>query len=298
MKVKYRKNNNKDDDEEEEGYDEVEGNSIIVGYLVIIVIFIVIFVSLAIYFYVFKDNVILRSYYLLQYQSYNAYINDVNYYKIFYNIFFILIIVIIGTVLYWDIVYKTAKKTSKCYEISKIIEDNANNKTPFLYTFIIFNNDNIDKSVSKYFLKIIYDFKKMKTTIDYGNDDGNDNDLIANYKPNDISSQQLIGELNKISDTPQAIEYKVNNVNTRYKKFYYFDLKMMKSSYIDNINVDVLNSDIYRYLSIDANNKVVKNYSSNTLLKFTKEYSMNENYNTSIVYDILFAKKNIDKLSL
>lgn len=275
MKVKYNNNNTDSGDDE-------EGNSIIIGYFVIIVIFVVIFVSLSIYFYIFKDNVILRSYYMLQYQSYNVYINDINYYKIFYNIFFILIIVIIATVLYWDTIYKTAKKTSKCYEISKIIEENANNKTPFLYTFIIFNNDNIDKSISKYFLKIIYDFKKMKTTIDYGNDDGNDNDLIANYKPKDISSQQ-------------PIEY---NVKTRYKKFYYFDLKMMKSNYIDNINVDVLNSDIYRYLSIDANNKVVKNYSSNTLLKFTKEYSMNENYNTSIVYDILFAKKNIDKLSL
>jgi hypothetical protein len=135
----------------------------------------------------------------------------------------------------------------------------------------------------------------MKTTIDYGNDNGNDNDLIAKYKPNNEASQKLISVLNPLSDNPQHVVYKKS---LAYKKFYYFDLKLMKGSYLEGINTDVLNSDIYSYISIDANNKVVKNYSSNTLLKFTKEYSMNENYNTSIIYDILFAKKNIDKLSL
>jgi hypothetical protein len=205
------------------------------------------------------------------------------------------IVIIIATVLYWDTVYKTAKKTSKCSEISKIIEENSNKKGKFLYTILIFNNDKIDKTISKYFLKIIYDFNKMKTIIDFGNDDGNDNDLIANYKPNNDIAEKLMGELNKMSDKPQPIVYKKNNT---YKNFYYFDLRMMKSDYIEGINTDVLNSDIYSYISIDGHNKVVKNYSSNMLLKFTKEYSMNENYNTSIIYDILFAKNNMNKLSL
>lgn len=264
--------------------------------LIIKILFIIAVVAASfIYTYMRKDNVVLRSYYSLQYQLFNIYINDINYYRIFYNIFFVLIIIIIATVLYWDTVYKNAKKTSRCYEIAKIIEENSNNNGDFLYTIIIFNNDKIDKSISKYFLKIIYDFKKMKTTIEFGNDNGNDNELIANYKPNNDIAQKLMGELNKMSDKPQPIVYKQNNT---YKKFYYFDLRSMKSDYIVDINTDVLNSDIYSYISIDGKNKVVKNYSSNMLLKFTKEYSMNENYNTSIIYDILFAKNNVNKLSL
>jgi len=262
---------------------------------IIILMFIIMLVLSSIYLYIYKDNVILRSYYSLQYQLFNIYINDISYYKIFYNIFFVSIVIIIATVLYWDTVYKTAKKTSKCSEISKIIEENSNKKGKFLYTILIFNNDKIDKTISKYFLKIIYDFNKMKTIIDFGNDDGNDNDLIANYKPNNDIAEKLMGELNKMSDKPQPIVYKKNNT---YKNFYYFDLRMMKSDYIEGINTDVLNSDIYSYISIDGHNKVVKNYSSNMLLKFTKEYSMNENYNTSIIYDILFAKNNMNKLSL
>jgi hypothetical protein len=276
----------------------LKNDSTTTDYSMVIIIFTaVLLLIMTGYFYVYKDNVILRSYFSLQYQLFNVYNTNIDYYKVFYNIFFVSIVVIISTVLYWDTIYKTAKKTSKCYEISKIIEENINKSlsSQFLYTIIIFNNDKIDKSISKYFLKITYDFKKMKTTIDYGNDNGRDNDLIANYKPNNEASQKLIGELNTISDNPQPVVYKKNEA---YKKFYYFDLKFMKSAYLEGINTDILNSDIYSYISIDANNKVVKNYSSNTLLKFTKEYSMNENYNTSIIYDILFAKKNIDKLSL
>jgi hypothetical protein len=262
----------------------------------IIIIFIAISMLSYTYFYVFKDNMILRSYYSVQYQLFNVYSNNISYYNIFYNIFFIAIIVIISTVLYWDTVYKTAKKTSSCHEIARIIEEGSFKKDPFLYTIIVFNNDKIDKSISKYFLKIVYDFKKMKTTVDSGNDDGSDNALIA-YNTRDTmdSAQKLAKELNAHTDKPQAPVYTKSLV---YKNYYYFDLRAMKSAYIADINTDVLNSDIYTYIAIGPDNKVIKNYTANALLKFTKEFSMNENYNTSIINDIIFAKKNVDKLSL
>jgi hypothetical protein len=266
-------------------------------YLAIIIIFVGISLLSSLYFNMYVDNVVLRSYYSIQYELYNVYKNDVNYYEIFYNVCFVLIVIIISTVLYWDTVYKNAKKTSKCHEISKIIEENTSNKYPFLHTIIIFNNDKIDKSISKYFLKIIYDFEKMKTTIDYGNDNGKDDNLIDNYPKNkdNVYCDTLLTEFNKISDNPPLSLYKKNLV---YENFYYFDLRELKSNHIVGINTKVLNSDKYKYLTIGPDNKVIKNYSSNALLKFTKEYSMNEKYNTSIIYDILFAKKNKDKLSL
>lgn len=268
--------------------------SYIMNYAIIIIFIAISMLSYA-YFYIFKDNMVLRSYYSLQYQLFNVYSNNISYYNIFYNILFVAIIVIISTVLYWDTVHKTAKKTSSCYEISKIIQEGAYNKTPFLYTIIIFNNDKIDRSISKYFIKVTYDFKKMKTTIDFGNDNGNDNALIRYNTETDNSEQKLTTVLNEYTNKPEEPVYTKSEV---YKNFYYFDLKTMKSKHIVNINVGMLNSEIYSYIAIGADNKIVKSYTTNALVKFTKEYSENENYNTSIIYDIVFAKKNIDKLSL
>ena len=63
--------------------------------------------------------------------------NDI--YRLLYSILYLCIIIIIGIFLYWDVIYKTARKNSKCNNISKIIEDNYYNETPYIYSIIILN---------------------------------------------------------------------------------------------------------------------------------------------------------------
>jgi hypothetical protein len=74
----------------------------------------------------------------------------------------------ICTFIYWDIIYKGAKKYSKCNNISKIIDENYYNETPYVYNIIIINTKNIKKP-SDFIIKITYDFNKMVTYIEYGN---------------------------------------------------------------------------------------------------------------------------------
>ncbi len=94
-----------------------------------------------------------------------------------YSVLYLCIIIMIGIFLYWDTIYKSAKRCSKCNNISKIIEENYYLETPYVYTIIILNTKNIKKP-TEYVIKIKYDFNKMETNIEYGdtlNKDGNSN---------------------------------------------------------------------------------------------------------------------------
>ena len=92
-------------------------------------------------------------------------------YRLIYSVLYLCIIIIIGIFFYWDTIYKNAKKYSKCNNISKIIEDNYYNETPYIYNIIIINTKKIKKP-SDYVIKITYDFNKMIVDVDYGNIDG------------------------------------------------------------------------------------------------------------------------------
>ena len=48
----------------------------------------------------------------------------------------------------------------------------------------------------------------------------------------------------------------------------------------------------------DKDGNTIKTYTANKLIEFTKEFAKNKSYNTSIIYNILFANKNKDKISL
>jgi len=84
-----------------------------------------------------------------------------------YSVLYLCIIIMIGIFLYWDSIYKTAKRSSKCNNISKIIEENYYTETPYVYTIVIINTKNIKKPAD-YIIKITYDFNKMETNIEYG----------------------------------------------------------------------------------------------------------------------------------
>ena len=84
-----------------------------------------------------------------------------------YSVLYLCIIIMLGIFIYWDAIYKSAKRSSKCNNISKIIEENYYTEFPYVYTIVIVNTKNIKKPAD-YIIKIKYDFNKMETNIEYG----------------------------------------------------------------------------------------------------------------------------------
>ena len=370
-----------------------------------------------IYTYIKEQNIVQFYYYAIQYQLYNVYKSKIGYYDILFNFTFVFIIIIMSIVLYWDSVYKNAKKISNCNNITKIIEENKVSKTPYIYNIIIINHDKISLSSHNFLIKIVYNFKSKTTKIQYGTDTGTDNNVfnsmgpeydkilntvkmleddnsnneniknkyLNNYnklydlitKSDEINDENLniilieifddnnsikneIIEFIKIYDVEKAdnamnlfskynnkiyedtsdikeiknyikrlynelIELleissyrsmklakinliknselykralKYNQNKSNYKNFNYFDLNTMNGMSIDNINMASLISTKYKFICVDKDGNVIKTYTANKLIEFTKEFAKNKSYNTSIIYNILFANKNKDKISL
>lgn len=366
-----------------------------------------------IYTYIKEQNIVQFYYYAIQYQLYDIYKSNIGYYNILFNFTFVFIIMILSIVLYWDSVYKNAKKISNCNNIIKIIEENKVSRTPYIYNIIIINHDKLSLSSHNFLIKIIYNFKSKTTKLEYGTDTGaennvfnhmgpeyngiledvdsleknianieakylidnnklydlitksdeindenlneiiidifddsnslkneiidyiklydvekarNANDIFTKYRENienlgdtkkvknyikqlynelvellELSSYESIklakiGLIKKSELYKRALKYKQNKSN--YKNFNYFDLKTMDGMTIDNINMESLNSTKYKFICVDKDGKVIKTYTANKLIEFTKEFAKNKSYNTSIIYNILFANKNKDKISL
>jgi len=384
-------------------------------YLIFAIAILIVFAY--IYTYIKEQNIVQFYYYAIQYQLYDVYKSKIGYYDILFNFTFVFIVMILSIVLYWDSVYKNAKKISNCNNIMKIIEENKVSKTPYIYNIIIINHDKISLSSHNFLIKIIYNFKSKKTKIEYGTDTGTDNnvfnsmgpeydkilnivkilkddsstdnnikhkylnnynklyDLIAKsdeindknfniilidiFDNNNSIKNEIIefikiydiekaekaisifskynneiyedtSDINKIKNYikrlynelielleissyksmkmakiglienselyKRALKYKNNKNN--YKNFNYFDLNTMNGMSIDNINMASLNSTKYKFVCVDKDDKEIKTYTANKLIEFTKEFSKNKFYNTSIIYNILFANKNKDKISL
>ena len=249
-----------------------------------------------------------------------------------YSVLYLCIIIMIGIFLYWDTIYKTARRYSKCNTISKIIDENNYTETPFVYTIVIVNTSKINK-LADYVLKITYDFNKMETNIEYGNtkSGGGSSDSVFVYRMKDYLTiledlkalekkknelSVLMKQTNKRSDLEEynkiALEYtrvmktdeakkaiELNNnagfINSfNYK---YFDLQNMKADVIENISLRI-NSNNYKYYAVDKNYNMIYSYTSSELINFTKNYSKNPNYPITIIDHIIFAKiqqgKNIN----
>jgi hypothetical protein len=96
-------------------------------------------------------------------------------------------------------------------------------------------------------------------------------------------------ELKKMNDDILEAEKKL--------VFFYFNLKTMNSEKIENIDANILNEERFKYILVDDdNNKLPYDNTVVDLIKFTKIYSRNENYNINIINDIIYAKNNREKL--
>jgi hypothetical protein len=181
-----------------------------------------------------------------------------------------------------------------------IFDNNKNSIKNEIIDFIkIYNAEKAETAItifSKYHNKIYEDpgdINKIKKYIKniY-------NELIALLEITSYKSMKL-AKINLIKNSElykRALNYKKNKGN--YKIFNYFDLNTMNSMSINKINMASLNSAKYKFVCIDKDGEVIKTYTSNKLVEFTKEYSNNNNYSISIIYNILFANKNKDKISL
>ena len=308
----------------------------IISLLKLLIILIFVFVIMAsIYYNLEKLEFLILFYYSFNYQIEKIY-NDTktNYNEVLFSFIFIAIISMISIVLYWDNIYTDAKKLSKCGKIINTIENNNRIKKPFVYNIIIINNDLIDTTTSKYVLKITYDFMKKKTIVDYGTDYGDYNDGSESFKKPDYNfvlnnkrrvldslkdeKAKLENELVKLDDKDAdyiakntAIDGKISDKTGQIKiaqneyiaalqkrlVFYYFNLRTMKSEKIENIDANILREERFKYILVDDNNnKLPYDETGRDLIKFTKIYSKNENYNINIINDIFYAKNNREKL--
>ena len=297
--------------------------------LLVLVIFLIIILGI-IYFNIEKLQFIILFYYSFNYQLEKIYNNtSANYSEVIFSFIYISIISILSIVLYWDNIYTDSKKLSKCGTLINIIEDNNKKKNPFVYNIIIMNNDLINTSTSHYVLKIIYDFIKNKTTVDFGTDNGTYEDGVVSFKKPDYVSllkthnynlEQIKKELVKINEMPDSTTDKIENkekkeiekvsIESKIKEleklrdnsikdnaFFYLNLKTMKSEKIENIDPDIINTETYKYLLVDEyNKKIPYDKTSKELIKFTKNYSNNEFYNMNVINDIIYAKNNRNKL--
>lgn len=296
--------------------------------LLVLVIFLIIIFGI-IYFNIEKLQFIILFYYSFNYQLEKIYNNtSANYSEVIFSFIYISIISILSIVLYWDNIYTDSKKISKCGTLINIIEDNNKKKNPFVYNIIVMNNDLINTSTSHYVLKIIYDFIKNKTTIDFGTDKGTYEDGAESFKKPDYVSllkthnynlEQINKELVKINEMPASsdktdkkekkekekvsLEGKIRELeklrdnSIKDSAFFYLNLKTMKSEKIENIDPDIINTETYKYLLVDEyNKKIPYDKTSKELIKFTKNYSNNEFYNMNVINDIIYAKNNRNKL--
>ena len=248
-----------------------------------------------------------------------------------YSVLYLCIIIMIGVFLYWDTIYKTARKRSKCNNISKIIDENNHTGTPFVYTIVIVDTKKI-KKLADYIVKITYDFNKMETNIEYGNTKGSESgETVFVYRMNDYLTiledlkaldkkknelSVLMKQTNKRSDLDEynkiALEYtriiktpegkkaiELNNYGGFINSFNYkyFDLQSMKPDVIENISLRI-NSNNYKYYAVDKNYNMIYSYTASELINFTKNYSKNSNYPITIIDNIIFSKiqqgKNIN----
>jgi hypothetical protein len=247
-------------------------------------------------------------------------------YRLVYSVLYVCIIIIICILAYWDIIYKNAIKFSKCNNISKIIDEIYYNDTPYIYNIIIVNTNNINKP-SNFIVKITYDFNKMITNIEYGNTDNEDsiyihrkndyveilediqnlekkkeyldkksrkskkNDDLLEYNKVAIEYSQLINS----EEGKKALELNNNKVFLDSFKYMYYNLDMMNYSIIEDISTKINNNN-YKYYAVDKNYNIIHSYTTNELIKFTKEFSNNSNYPITIIDYIIFSKthqKNI-----
>ena len=198
------------------------------------------------------------------YQLNKLYGDEFSYYEFFLIVFFIMLLLIVGIILYWDNVYRTAKKLSRCRQISKIADQNRNvDKHPFVYVIMIINESNLDGVLDKYVLKLEYNFVKKTTNA-------------------------ILGESEYVNEV-EFMKDNVTDTSTRTNQFSYFDLAKMQSKKLENINKNLITDRKYKYVCMTPDNKILKTEIARELSTFVRDFGMNDKTSTYPIYNVLNA---------
>ena len=249
-------------------------------------------------------------------------------YVLIYSVLYLCIIIMIGIFLYWDTIYKTAKRCSKCNNISKIIDENMYTETPYVYSIIIVNTKKI-KKLSEYIIKITYDFNKMETKIEYGNTESEDRTHIYHpfyktnmgydnsdgdesvfvYRMNDYKTIledlkalekkkiELMAVVKKSNKRSDLAEY--NKVMLEYTRI--IKSKEGKKAIELNNNDGFLNSFNYNYFNLEKMKPgIIEDISTRINSNNYKYYAVDKNYNIVYSYttsELIKLTKNYSKNS-
>jgi hypothetical protein len=207
------------------------------------------------YLYIFSDNML--------YHLGKIYATEYSYYTIFLNLFFILFLFVIVFILYWDYVYRTAAKSSRCTKITEIVDNNIPLEYPFMYSIVIIHENDMDNLLENFAMKINFDFIKKTTTVVRGDED---------YL-NDVKLP--LGGVNSNADE---------------NKFAYYDLNDMKDVTMSDIDAEVLTGVKYKFIPMTPDNRRLYTDAAKELAEFVKEYGRNkERTPVYPIYNILNA---------
>ena len=268
----------------------------------------------------FQFNIITQRMSDFQCQLINIITQKKDIYRLIYSVLYLCIIIMICIFAYWDIIYKKAKKYSKCNNISKIIDELYYSETPYIYNIIIINTNNIKKPAD-FIIKITYNFNNLTTNIEYGKTDNEENIFI--HRKNDYLD--ILDDIKKLEEKKEflnkkvriskknddllvynetAIEYsllinsedgkKALELNNNKEfidtfKYMYYNLDIMNYGIIEDISTKI-NSNNYKYYAVNKNYNIIHSYTTDELIKFTKEFSNNSNYPITIIDYIIFSK--------
>jgi len=185
--------------------------------------------------------------------------SNISYYDILLNIFFLTFVIIVGVIMYWDSVYRIARKNSRCAIIDKIIDENKVSQSPYIYNIYIVKNNYENLFKDKYLIKLTYDF----TT-------------------------------NGTNDDTKYIEDAINSIYKGTEKgFNYYNLEMNSRKSIENLNNSQITSDINKgnisFIITDQKDNIINTDHSNSLKEFVKNYNSDNKTSLEPIYNIINA---------
>lgn len=192
----------------------------------------------------------------------NFYKKDFSYYHIFLSIIFILIIFIIVFIFYWDYIYRDSNKNSRCKNTKKLIYENDSMEDPFIYNIVIIHNDDYDKSLDNFVLKIHYNFIQNITSVTYGN--------------------------------KQYMENRGVYIEKAKKPFNYFDLNNMCYNELKDIDKTIITNKNYKYIVTSYNGSIINTEYALKLAQFVRNYGNDRFTQLYPIYDILNAVMEYD----
>jgi hypothetical protein len=260
------------------------------------------------------------------YQLNILYANEFSYYEFFLIVIFMTLILVVGIILYWDHVYRTAKKLSRCSKINMIAYQNRDkDKYPFVYVIMIINESNLDAVLDKYVLKLEYNFVKKTTNAILGETEyvnevllveenistavskidavktasKNYDDANALY-PTDVSSD-ICNLLKAGDDDKTKCDDKLNkqqilngaknllSAELAKSQFTYFDLGRMQSKKLESINKTLITDRKYKYICMTPDNKILKTEIARELATFVRDFGMNDKTDIYHLHSVLTA---------